>query len=59
MAKTYQVTQDGIGYMLVEVLQPGPASFIDAKHFAECMVRRLNAREKLSMKESLRQCIRQ
>ena len=25
---------------------------------AECMVRRVNAREKLRMKESLRQCIR-
>jgi hypothetical protein len=26
---------------------------------AECMVRRVNANEKLRMKESLRQCIRQ
>ena len=26
--------------------------------FTECMVRRVNAREKFRMKESLRQCIR-
>jgi hypothetical protein len=35
MAKTFQVTQEDVGYMLTEVLPSGAAGFVDVKHFAD------------------------
>jgi hypothetical protein len=51
-----------IKHNLAKTSDPAPDHKCDQQQLrgelAECMVRRLNAREKLRMKESLRQCIR-
>src|ERR1039458_4365719 len=44
--------------LVCEGLRLLDADVSNADELAECMVRRVNAREKFRMKESLRQCIR-